>query len=191
MTSKIRLDTIEDLKKYKKEIESDEQIENFEGKIIDGMFKFYKEVIEEKSKPEIKIDNLKFLIKKKDNNQIFIKGDYYQENVWDRSKEELKQMNDNYLYVIIDITNKRNFEKNSKINFKFLKITNGEEIYEEGSDRCIDLENIKNSLNEMKNKYSNDCFTKFKVKDHKDDFSYDFQGKTLTIECEEINSWDH
>ena len=179
MTSKIRLDTIEDLKKYKKEIESDEQIENFEGKIIDGMFKFYKEVIEEMSKPEIKIDNLKFIIKKKDNNQIFIKGNYYQENVWDRSEEELKQMNDNYLYVTINIINKRNFEKNSKINFKFLKITDGKEIYEEGLDRCIDLENIKN-------KYSNDCFTKFKVKDHKEDFSYDFQGKTLTIECEEI-----
>ena len=96
-----------------------------------------------------------------------------------------------YIFLLSLYQNKRNFEKNSKINFKFLKITNGEEIYEEGSDRCIDLENIKNSLNEMKNKYSNDCFTKFKVKDHKDDFSYDFQGKTLTIECEEINSWDH
>ena len=74
MTSKIRLDTIEDLKKYKKEIESDEQIENFEGKIIDEMFKFYKEVIEEKSKPEIKIDNLKFIIKKKTIIEFLLKG---------------------------------------------------------------------------------------------------------------------
>ena len=120
---------------------------------------------------------------------LYIKGDYYKENNWDKSEKQLIKENDEIRKVTINIKNsERDFNDNPLIQFKFIREnrtkhdeTKNKFQYETGKNRELNLKTIKD---EMIKKYNSD--NKFLIKSPNGDFEnffYDFFNNTLVINC--------
>ena len=198
MSNKITLDTLEDLKNNQEKIKDENiAIGKFQGKIIENIRKTMRDKISE-------FIEIKYLLIKRPlkNNRdyIFIKGDFDKEKGWNSNKIQLIKVENKYAYTIINITN-RDFEKNAKIEFKFIckNRTNQDKNkidkfqWENGGNRYIMLDKIKETLiNSYKENFNNDknVFKNFQVKVNnkqffEDSFSYDLSHKTLIIECKD------
>ena len=120
---------------------------------------------------------------------LYIKGDYYKENIWDKSEKQLIKENDEIWNIKINIKDsKRDFNDNLIIQFKFIRENRTKQDepknkyqYETGKNRELNLKTIKD---EMIQKYSSG--NKFLIESSNGDFEYffyDFYNRTLIIEC--------
>jgi hypothetical protein len=196
--NKITLNNLEDLKQYQEYIKDDTfDISKFQGKIID----IIKKSIRDKLSQYIEIKHLKFE-RKMDNirDNIFIRGNYNKDMNWETSTIQLDKDQKNMIAsTTIDI-NDMNFENNRKIEFKFISQNRKIHDYdkkdkyrwETGDNRYILLNNIKKEIIKLykENDNSSKCIENFKVKvnnnvEFEDEFSYEFQTKTLIIKCKD------
>lgn len=179
------LDNSEDLRKYKNEIENvNNGIDLFNGRIIERM----KDMFYHKIRGGIEINSIKFvqqLMEPQEDDEIFIKGDFYNEK-WERGTYKLQKRNFK-AYVIIDIPKERIVTK-PKVEFKMIIKRRFDNRYhwERGFNRYIHLDIIKNYIIDLFEK--GQSLKHFKVqfennKYYEDTFSYDFKTKTLAIEC--------
>ena len=188
--ARIELNNLEDLLKNKDEIKNENnKISKFTGKIIDEISKAFKNKITQMI--EFNVLELKVSYDKdyfRDN--LYIKGDYYKENIWDKSEKQLiKKENDEIRKIKINIKDsERDFNDNPLIQFKFIREnrTKRNEMlnkyqYETGKNRVLNLKTIKD---EMIQKYNSD--NKFRIESPNGDFEnffYDFFNNTLVINC--------
>ena len=176
---RIELNNLEDLLKNKDEIKNEKnKISKFEGKIIDEISKAFKNKIIQMI--EINFLELKVSYDKnyfRDN--LYIKGDYYKENNWDKSEKQLIKEKDNEIRKIkINIKDsERDFDKNPIIQFKFIRENRTKQDepknkyqYETGKNRELNLKTI----NQFRIESSNGDF---------ENFFYDFFNNTLVIKC--------
>ena len=187
--ARIELNNLEDLLKNKDEIKNENnKIRKFKGKIIDEISKAFKNKIIQM----IEINFLELIVScdkdyRRDN--LYIKGDYYKENNWDKSEKQLIKENDEIRKIKINIKDsERDFNDNPLIQFKFIRenrTKRNETInkfqYETGKNRELNLKTIKD---EMIKKYNSD--NKFLIESPNGDFenfSYDFFNNTLVINC--------
>ncbi len=128
---------------------------------------------------------------------LYIKGDYYKENNWDKSEKQLIKENDEIRKVTINIKNsERDFNDNPLIQFKFIRenrTKHDETInkyqYEIGKNRVLNLKTIKD---EIIKKYNSD--NKFLIESPNGDFEnlfYDFFNRTLVVKCKlrDFDQW--
>ena len=187
--AKIELNNLEDLLKNKDEIKNEKNnISKFKGKIIDEISKAFKNKIIQMI--EINFLELKVSYDKyQHRDNLYIKGDYYKENNWDKSEKQLIKENDEIRKIKINIKDsERDFNDNPLIQFKFIcenRTKRNETInkfqYETGKNRVLNLKTIKD---EMIQKYNSD--NKFLIKSPNGDFEnffYDFFNNTLVINC--------
>ena len=187
--AKIELNNLEDLLKNKDEIKNEKnKISKFKGKIIDEISKAFKNKIIQMI--EINFLELKVSYDKhyfRDN--LYIKGDYYKENIWDKSEKQLIKENDEIRKIKINIKDsERDFNDNPLIQFKFIREnrtkydeTRNKFQYEIGNNRELNLKTIKD---EMIQKYSSG--NQFLIESPNGDFEnffYDFFNNTLVIKC--------
>ena len=187
--ARIELNNLEDLLKNKDEIKNEKnKISKFKGKIIDEISKAFKNKIIQMI--EINFLELKVSYDKdyfRDN--LYIKGDYYKENNWDKSEKQLIKENDEIRKITINIKDfERDFNDNPLIQFKFIREnrtkhdeTRNKFQYETGKNRELNLKTIKD---EMIKKYNSD--NQFRIKCSNGDFEnffYDFFNNTLVINC--------
>ena len=120
---------------------------------------------------------------------LYIKGDYYKENNWDKSEKQLIKENDEIRKITINIKDsERDFNDNPLIQFKFIREnrtkldeTRNKFQYETGKNRVLNLKSIKD---ERIKKYNSD--NQFRIKCSNGDFEnffYDFFNNTLVINC--------
>ena len=195
--AKIELNNLEDLLKNKDEIKNEKnKISKFKGKIIDEISKAFKNKIIQM----IEINFLELIVSyDKDyfRDNLYIKGDYYKENNWDKSEKQLIKENDEIRKIKINIKDsERDFDKNPIIQFKFIRenrTKRNETInkfqYETGINRELNLKTIKD---EMIKKYNSD--NKFLIESPNGDFEnffYDFFNSTLVIKCKlrDFDQW--
>ena len=196
--ARIELNNLEDLLKYKDEIKNENnKISKFKGKIIDEISKAFKNKIIQM----IEINFLELIVsydKYYHRDNLYIKGDYYKENIWDKSEKQLiKKENDEMRKIKINIKDsERDFDKNPLIQFKFIRenrTKHDETInkfqYETGKNRVLNLKTIKD---EMIQKYNSD--NQFRIKCSNGDFEnffYDFFNNTLVINCKlrDFDQW--
>ena len=189
--ARIELNNLEDLLKNKDEIKNEKnKISKFKGKIIDEISKAFKNKIIQM----IEINFLELIVSyDKDyfRDNLYIKGDYYKENNWDKSEKQLiKKEKDEIRKIKINIKDsERDYDKNPLIQFKFIREnrTKHDETkknkyqYEKGKNRELNLKTIKY---EMIKKYNSD--NKFLIESPNGDFEnffYDFFNSTLVINC--------
>ena len=179
------LDNSEDLRKYKNEIENvNNGIDLFNGRIIERM----KDMFYHKIRGGIEINSIKFvqqLMEPQEDDEIFIKGNFYNER-WEKGTYKLQKRSFK-AYVIIDIPKERIVTK-PKICFKLINLKHNDRRYhwERGFNRFIHLDKIKNYIiNAFENGKSLEHFkVQFEQnKYYEDNFSYDFNNKTLIMEC--------
>ena len=120
---------------------------------------------------------------------LYIKGDYYKENNWDKSEKQLIKENYEIRKIIINIKDsERDFNDNPIIQFKFIREnrtkhdeTKNKFQYETGKNRELNLKTIKD---EMIQKYCDG--NQFRIESPNGDFEYffyDFYNRTLVINC--------
>ena len=187
--ARIELNNLEDLLKNKDEIKNENnKISKFKGKIIDEISKAFKNKIIQM----IEINFLELIVSyDKDyfRDNLYIKGDYYKENNWDKSEKQLIKENDEIRKIKINIKDsERDFNDNPLIQFKFIREnrtkldeTRNKFQYETGKNRELNLKTIKD---EMIQKYSSG--NKFLIESSNGDFEYffyDFFNSTLVIIC--------
>ena len=171
---RIELNNLEDLLKNKDEIKNEKNnISKFKGKIIDEISKAFKNKIIQM----IEINFLELIVScDKDyfRDNLYIKGDYYKENNWDKSEKQLiKEKDDEIRNVTINIKDsERDFNDNPIIQFKFIREnrtkhdeTRNKFQYEIGNNRELNLKTIKD---EMIKKYNSD--NKFLIESPNGDF---------------------
>ena len=195
--AKIELNNLEDLLKNKDEIKNEKnKISKFKGKIIDEISKAFKNKIIQM----IEINFLELIVSYDKNyrrDNLYIKGDYYKENNWDKSEKQLIKENDEIRKIKINIKDsERDFNDNPLIQFKFIRenrTKHDETInkfqYETGKNRVLNLKTIKD---EMIQKYYSD--NQFRIKCSNGDFEnffYDFFNNTLVINCKlrDFDQW--
>ena len=196
--ARIELNNLEDLLKNKDEIKNEKnKIDKIKEKIIDEISKAFKNKIIQM----IEINFLELIVSydkdyRRDN--LYIKGDYYKENNWDKSEKQLiKKENDEIRKIKINIKDsERDFNDNPLIQFKFIREnrtkhdeTRNKFQYETGKNRELNLKTIKD---EMIKKYFND--NKFLIESPNGDFQnffYDFFNNTLVINCKlrDFDQW--
>ena len=188
--ARIELNNLEDLLKNKDEIKNEKnKISKFKGKIIDEISKAFKNKIIQM----IEINFLELTVSydkdyRRDN--LYMKGDYYKENNWDKSEKQLIKEKDNEIRnVTINIKDsERDFDKNPIIQFKFIREnrskhdeTKNKFQYEISNNRVLNLKTIKD---EMIQKYSSG--NQFRIESTNgnfENFFYDFFNNTLVINC--------
>ena len=162
------LNNSDDLRRYKTEIEDPQNgINLFNGIIIDEI----KEMFKRKVKASVEINHIQFiqeLMQRQKRDEVFIKGDFTNER-WE-GNFQLKKANYK-ASVLIDIPEDR-IRVKPRICFKMVLLNHEDNkfYWEKGEDRYIDLDKIKISI--IQNKL------------HEDNFSYDYDSKTLEIQCE-------
>ena len=143
---------------------------------------------------ELKVSYDKYFFR----DNLYIKGDYYKENNWDKSEKQLIKDNDEIRKVTINIKDsERDFNDNPLIQFKFIREnrTKHDETkknkyqYEIGKNRELNLKSIKD---EKIKKYNSD--NKFLIESPNGDFEnffYDFFNNTLVINCKlrDFDQW--
>ena len=180
------LNNSDDLRRYKTEIEDPQnEINLFDGNIIDEI----KEMFKRKVKASVEINHIQFiqeLMQRQKRDEVFIKGDFTNER-WE-GNSQLKKANYK-ASVLIDIPEDR-IRYKPRIYFKMILLKHEDKkfYWERGEDRYIDLNIIKNYIIQSIEKERSlfDFKVKFEKENklhYEDTFSYDYNAKTLIIQC--------
>ena len=180
------LNNSDDLRRYKTEIEDPQnEINLFNGNIIDEI----KEMFKRKVKASVEINHIQFiqeLMQRQKRDEVFIKGDFTNER-WE-GNSQLKKANYK-ASVLIDIPEER-IRVKPRICFKMILLKHEDKkfYWERGEDRYIDLDKIKDYIIQSIEKERSlfDFKVKFEKENklhYEDTFSYDYNAKTLIIQC--------